>query len=55
MKVNILVAHGGGPTPVINSSLQGVIEAARESGKVDKHETEYYLHSERRPVLLRPA
>ena len=36
MKVNILVAHGGGPTPVINSSLQGVIEAARESGKVDK-------------------
>ena len=36
MGVNILVAHGGGPTPVINSSLQGVIEAARESGKVDK-------------------
>ena len=36
MKRNILVAHGGGPTPVINSSLQGVIEAARESGGVDK-------------------
>lgn len=26
---NILVAHGGGPTAVINTSLQGVIEAAR--------------------------
>ena len=36
MKRNILVAHGGGPTPVINSSLQGVIEAARDSGEVDK-------------------
>ena len=35
-KVNILVAHGGGPTPVINSSLQGVIEAARASGQVNK-------------------
>lgn len=33
---NILVAHGGGPTAVINTSLQGVVEAARESGKVDK-------------------
>ena len=36
MGVNILVAHGGGPTAVINTSLQGVVEAARESGKVDK-------------------
>ena len=36
MKRNILVAHGGGPTPVINSSLQGVIEAARDSGGVGK-------------------
>jgi len=36
MAVNILVAHGGGPTPVINSSLQGVVEAARASGQVDK-------------------
>ncbi len=26
---NILVAHGGGPTAVINTSLQGVIETAR--------------------------
>ena len=36
MAVNILVAHGGGPTPVINSSLQGVVEAARASGQVNK-------------------
>ena len=36
MGVNILVAHGGGPTAVINTSLQGVVEAARASGKVDK-------------------
>ena len=36
MGMNILVAHGGGPTAVINRSLQGVIEAARDSGKVDK-------------------
>lgn len=33
---NILIAHGGGPTAVINSSLQGVIEAARASGGVNK-------------------
>ncbi|MBR4360144.1 MAG: diphosphate--fructose-6-phosphate 1-phosphotransferase [Clostridia bacterium] len=36
MGMNILVAHGGGPTAVINSSLQGVVEAARDSGKADK-------------------
>ena len=36
MGKKILVAHGGGPTAVINCSLQGVVEAARASGKVDK-------------------
>ena len=36
MGKNILVAHGGGPTAVINRSLQGVVEAARSSGQVDK-------------------
>ena len=36
MGLNILVAHGGGPTAVINTSLQGVVEAARASGKGDK-------------------
>ena len=30
MKRNLIVAQSGGPTCVINSSLQGVIEAARE-------------------------
>ena len=27
---NVVVAQSGGPTPVINSSLQGIIEAARD-------------------------
>ena len=27
---NLIVAQSGGPTPVINSSLRGIIEAARE-------------------------
>ena len=36
MGTNILVAHGGGPTAVINCSLQGVVESARASGRVDK-------------------
>lgn len=36
MGLNILVAHGGGPTAVINTSLQGVVEAARANGKVGK-------------------
>lgn len=36
MGKNILVAHGGGPTAVINTSLQGVIETARISGKFNK-------------------
>ena len=36
MKRNILIAHGGGPTPVMNSSLRGVIEGARESGTCGK-------------------
>jgi 6-phosphofructokinase 1 len=29
---NMLIAHGGGPTPVINVSLQGAVEAAKEQG-----------------------
>lgn len=36
MNKNILVAHGGGPTPVMNSSLRGVIEGARESGNTGR-------------------
>lgn len=33
MGVNILVAHGGGPTAVINTSLQGVVEAAGKAAR----------------------
>jgi 6-phosphofructokinase 1 len=36
MKGNLLVAHGGGPTPVINASLQGVIQEARRYSEIDK-------------------
>ena len=36
MGKNLLIAHGGGPTAVINCSLQGVVEAARASGQVRK-------------------
>ena len=36
MGKNILIAHGGGPTAVINCSLQGAVEAARKSGQAGK-------------------
>lgn len=36
MEGNVLVVHGGGPTPVINASLYGVVEEAKKSGKVGK-------------------
>lgn len=32
MTKNLLIVHGGGPTAVMNGSLYGVIEAAKESG-----------------------
>ena len=31
---NLVVAQSGGPTPVINSSLQGIIEAARDMAAI---------------------
>ena len=31
---NLVVAQSGGPTPVINSSLQGIVEAARDLGPI---------------------
>jgi ATP-dependent phosphofructokinase / diphosphate-dependent phosphofructokinase len=31
---NLVVAQSGGPTPVINSSLRGIIEAARQSREI---------------------
>ncbi|MEG2700603.1 MAG: diphosphate--fructose-6-phosphate 1-phosphotransferase, partial [Hungatella sp.] len=36
MADNVLVIHGGGPTAVINSSLYGIIEEAKESGQIGK-------------------
>ena len=33
-KLNLVVAQSGGPTPVINSSLQGIIEACRDLGPI---------------------
>lgn len=35
MKVNMLIAHGGGPTAVINSSLYGAIEEAKKHDKIE--------------------
>ncbi len=35
-KAHMLIAHGGGPTPVINSSLQGAIEEAMKSDLIDR-------------------
>ncbi len=35
MGKNLLIAHGGAPTAVINASLYGAVEEAKKSGKVD--------------------
>ena len=34
MEKNVLVIHGGGPTAVLNASLYGVIQSAKESGEI---------------------
>ncbi len=34
MKKNVLVVHGGGPTPVMNASLYGVVEEAKKQGDI---------------------
>lgn len=36
MKGNMLIAHGGGPTAVINASLYGAIEHAKKDDRIDK-------------------
>ena len=36
MAENVLIVHGGGPTAVINSSLYGVIEEAKQSRRIEK-------------------
>jgi ATP-dependent phosphofructokinase / diphosphate-dependent phosphofructokinase len=33
---NLVVAQSGGPTPVINSSLQGILEAARDAAAIGR-------------------
>ncbi len=35
-KPNLLIFHGGGPTPVINASLYGVVREAVDSGQVGR-------------------
>jgi len=35
LKGNMLIAHGGGPTPVINSSLRGAIEEAKKHDVIE--------------------
>lgn len=36
MKKNLLVMHGGGPTAVINASLFGIIEEAKQNSAIDR-------------------
>ncbi len=36
MKANMVIIHGGGPTAVINSSLYGVIEQAKNDNRIDR-------------------
>ncbi len=36
MKHNLLIVHGGGPTAVLNASLFGVIQEARNSDRIDQ-------------------
>ncbi len=36
MMQNLLIAHGGGPTAVMNASLVGVIEAAKKNNKIGR-------------------
>jgi 6-phosphofructokinase 1 len=36
MKGNLLIMHGGAPTAVINASLYGIIEEAKQSDKIDR-------------------
>ncbi len=36
LRGNLLIAHGGGPTAVINASLKGVIEEAKKYKDIDR-------------------
>ena len=35
LKGNMLIAHGGGPTPVINSSLLGAVREAKTHPEIE--------------------
>ena len=35
LKGNMLIAHGGGPTPVINSSLLGAVREAKRHPEIE--------------------
>ena len=57
---NLVVAQSGGPTPVINSSLQGIIEAARDLGAIGtvygaRHGIEGVLKEELLGLSVQPA
>ena len=57
---NLVVAQSGGPTPVINSSLQGIIEAARDTAAIGavygaNHGIEGVLKEELLDLSAQPA
>ena len=57
---NVIVAQSGGPTPVINSSLRGIIEAARQFDSVGtvygaRHGVEGVLKEELLDLSAQPA
>jgi len=57
---NLVVAQSGGPTPVINSSLQGIAEAARDLGAIGtvygaRHGIEGVLREELLDLSAQPA
>jgi len=57
---NLVVAQSGGPTPVINSSLQGIVEAARDLGAIGtvygaRHGIEGVLKEELLDLSAQPA
>ena len=57
---NLVVAQSGGPTPVINSSLQGIVEAARQSDAIGtvygaRHGIEGVLKEELLDLSAQPA
>ena len=56
---NLVVAQSGGPTPVINSSLRGIIEAARQFDAIGtvygaRHGVEGVLKEELLDLMMGP-